>query len=272
MKVFVSVDAEGLSWTVHGSQTLQEGSDYQIFREIYTNEINAVVEGAIKGGATEVIINDAHGSSKNVLYKELHKNAKLILGDPKPLSMMQGVEISDKVFLLGYHSKAGTINGVLNHTYSSNIHRLWINNEEFGEIGLSASVAGKFGKAVTFFAGDKAAVEEAQKILEDTEFLILKEGISRYSAITPSLETVLENLKNASFNAIKRKGKPFTVDEPVDIKIEFLNSGMVDYCMLLPGVERKDGYTISLQAKDIIDAYRLFRLMVILSRGDHGGY
>ncbi len=272
MKVFLSVDAEGLSWTVHGSQTLNDGSDYNIFREVYTHEVNAIIEGALKGGAEEVIVNDAHGSSKNILYKELHKKSKLILGDPKPLSMMQGVENSDVVFLLGYHSKAGTINGVLNHTYSSNVHRLWINNEEFGEIGLSASVAGKFRKPVTLFAGDKAAVLEAEKIIEDAEFLVLKEGISRYSAITPSFSDVIETLENASKNAIKRKGKPLIIDEPVEVKIEFLNSGMVDYCMLLPGVERLDGYTITFQAKDIIEAYKMFRLMIVLSRGDHGGY
>jgi D-amino peptidase len=272
MKILISVDAEGLGWTVSGTQTLNEGKDYEMFRDIYTDQVNSVIEGAIKGGATEILVNDAHGSSRNILYKNLHKKAKLIIGDPKPNSMMEGIDLVDKVFLLGYHSKAGTIKGVLNHTFSSNVYKLWINGKEFGEIGLSAALAGKFNKAVTFFVGDLAAVNEAKKMIEDAEFVITKEGISRYSAITYSHFEVNEMLREAAVKAVKRKGKVFKVEEPVKIKIEFLNSGMVDYCLLVPGVKSVDGYTITLEAKDMIDAYRMFRLMVRLSGGEHGGY
>ncbi len=272
MKILISVDAEGLSWTVSGTQTFSDGKDYQIFREIYTDQVNSVIEGALQGGATEILVNDAHGSSKNILYKNLHKKAKLIIGDPKPNSMMEGIELVDKVFLLGYHSKAGTIQGVLNHTYSSNVYRLWINGIEFGETGLSTSIAGKFKKPVTFFAGDLAAVNEAKKFIKDAEFVVTKEGISRYSAITYSHYEVNEMLREAAVKAVKKNGKIFKVEEPVKIKIEFLNSGMVDYCLLVPGVKSIDGYTIEFEAKDMIDAYKMFRVMVTLSHGDHGGY
>jgi D-amino peptidase len=272
MKILISVDAEGLSWTVHGSQTLNDGQDYQIFRDIYTEQVNSVIIGALEGGANNVLINDAHGSSRNIIYKNLHKNANLIIGDPKPLSMMQGIEQSDKAFLLGYHSKAGTINGVLNHTYSSNVHKLWLNGEEFGEIGLSAAVAGKLNKSIVFVAGDSAAIKEAEKIIDYAEFIVLKEGISRYSAITPSYNDALKILREGAKNAVKRNGKPFKVEEPINVKMEFLNSGMADYCTLVPFVKRIDGYTIEFEAKDIFDAYKLFRVMVVLSRGDHGGY
>ncbi|MGC8672445.1 MAG: M55 family metallopeptidase [Thermoplasmata archaeon] len=272
MKIFISVDAEGLSWTVHGSQTLNDGQDYQIFREIYTDQVNAVISGALEAGAEEILVNDAHGSSKNIIYKNLNSRARLVIGDPKPMSMMQGVEESEKAFLIGYHSKAGTLNGVLNHTYSSNVHRLWLNGEELGEIGLSAAVAGKFNKPVTMLAGDYAAVKEAEKILDDVEFIVLKEGISRYSAITLSYMETMEALKKGAKSAVSRKGKPFKVDEPVTLRLEFLNSGMADYSTLLPDVKRLDGYTVEYEVKDIIDAYKIFRLLVFLSRGDHGGY
>jgi D-amino peptidase len=272
MKILISVDAEGLGWTVSGSQTLSEGSDYQIFREIYTEQVNAVIDGAIKGGASEIYINDAHGSSKNILYKNLHKKARLIIGDPKPNSMMEGIEFADKVFLLGYHSKAGTVKGVLNHTYSSNVHRLFVNGEEFGEIALSTSVAGKFGKSVTFFAGDLAAVNEAKKYINNAEFVVMKEGISRYSAITYSLDQLKDVLTEAARNAVSKDGTVYSIKEPANIKIEFLNSGMADYCLLVPGVRRIDGYTVEFEAKVIIEGYRMFRLMVKLSSSEHGGY
>jgi D-amino peptidase len=272
MKILISSDAEGVSWTTHGSQVLPEGRDYQAFREIYTMEINALVEGALKNGADEVFIADSHDSGRNIIYSRLHKKARLITGTPRPLSMVQGVDLADSLFLFGYHSMAGTINGVLNHTYSTNVHMLRINGRKMGEIGLSAAVSGKFGKPVILVAGDSAAVKEAGEILEDCEFVTLKEGITRYSSITYSLEESMEILGKGAQNAMKRRGKVFQVKEPVDMEIEFINTGMADYASIIPGFERIDGYTLRVIAKDIIDAYRYFRVAITIASGDHGGY
>ncbi|MEM0502775.1 MAG: M55 family metallopeptidase [Thermoplasmata archaeon] len=141
-----------------------------------------------------------------------------------------------------------------------------------GEIGLSAAVAGKFGKNVTFVAGDRSAISEAMEILEDFEYVVLKEGISRYSAITYSYEDSIEMLKEAAYNATKRVGKTFRLKEPILMEIEFINTGMADYASLIPLFERVNGYRIKIKANDIIEAYKYFRAALVLASSDHGGY
>ena len=82
MNILISADAEGISWTTHGSQVLKEGNDFNLFREIYTAEINSIVEGAIKGGVDNIILTDSHDSGRNIIYSKLQRKIKLITGTP----------------------------------------------------------------------------------------------------------------------------------------------------------------------------------------------
>lgn len=272
MKVLISVDAEGLQGITFGTQVLPNLDLYQEGREAMTDSINAVAEGAFKGGASSVTIVDAHDGNRNIPAGKVMREARLISGWPKELSMVEGARDSDILFMVGYHSRAGSIHGVLDHTYSTNVHRLWINGLEMGEIGLSAAVAGKLGVRSALVAGDTAAVNEARAMLSDCEFVTLKDGLSRYSANSLSSKDALDLLRSSAERAVKRHGTQFIVKEPVKVKIEFQNSGMADNCMLLPGTIRKDAYSVETEGPDIIDAYRLFRVMVSLSSFYHGEY
>lgn len=272
MKVLISVDAEGLHGITFGNQVSPAMKDYDIAREIMAQSVNCVARGAMIGHAEAVTVVDSHDGNRNIYAESLDSGISLISGWPKELSMVEGVKDADKLFFLGYHPRAGTEHGVLDHTYSTNVHRLWINGEEFGEIGLSASVSGHFNVPVVFMAGDRAAVNEAQKIIDDAEFVVLKEGLSRYSAKTMVPVDAEASLEKAAENAMKRKGKPFRIEGKVEVKLEFQNTGMADNCMTLPGTVRNDGYTVTVEGKDIVDAYRLFRILVSLSSFDHGGY
>ncbi|EQD40640.1 peptidase M55 D-aminopeptidase, partial [mine drainage metagenome] len=181
MRVLISVDAEGLQGITFGTQVLPKLDLYQEGRDAMTDSINAVAEGAFRGGATSVTIVDSHDGNRNIPAGKVMREARLISGWPKELSMVEGARGSDLLFMVGYHSRAGTLHGVLDHTYSINVHRLWINGQEMGEIGFSAAVAGKLGVRSAMVAGDTAAVNEARAILPDCEFVTLKDGLSRYS-------------------------------------------------------------------------------------------
>ena len=272
MRILVSVDMEGLNGLTHGSQVLPEMREYSLGRETATRSINATTKGIRSGGADEIYVVDAHDENRNIRVLELDNQVNLISGYPKPLSMVEGIKTCDKAFLLGYHSKAGTVSGVLDHTYSTNVHRLKVNGEEMGEIGLSAGVSGFFGKPVVFFAGDKAAVSEANKVIEEAEFVVLKEGISRYSATNMPMEKSNDELTSAAKKATVLKGKTFSVGSPVSISLEFQNSGMADSCMIFPGLDRIDAYTVAIDAENILQAYQIFRILVSLSKTDHGNY
>src|SRR3990170_4507421 len=90
VKVFISVDMEGIAGVVSGNQTGTSGPDYSFGRRMMTAEANAAIAGAFEAGATEVIVNDSHGSMINLQPDQIDRRATLITGSPKPFSMMQG--------------------------------------------------------------------------------------------------------------------------------------------------------------------------------------
>jgi D-amino peptidase len=58
MKVFLSVDMEGVAGIADWAQCLAGGDDYALGRELLVGEVNAAIEGALAGGATEILVND----------------------------------------------------------------------------------------------------------------------------------------------------------------------------------------------------------------------
>ncbi len=111
LKVYISVDMEGIWGVVHADQTSPGTPEYAEARKWMAADVNAAIRGAFFAGATEVVVNDSHGSMRNIDPGDLDPKATLITGTPKPLSMMQGIDPSFQACLLiGYHAKAGTEN------------------------------------------------------------------------------------------------------------------------------------------------------------------
>src|SRR2546426_1673792 len=140
MRVYISVDMEGIAGVVHESQTDPTtpalAAEYARFRRFMNAEANAAVEGALAAGATRVLVNDSHWFMRNLLAEELHQTAELVSGDPKPRSMMQGIDQQggfDAALFIGYHARAGTRNAILDHTYADRIHDVRLNQQPVGE-------------------------------------------------------------------------------------------------------------------------------------------
>jgi D-amino peptidase len=117
--VLISVDMEGVAGIATRQQIHPGGRDYPIARALMTAEANAAVAGAFGGGATSVVVNDSHGPMDNLLGEQLDQRADHVVGDPKPLDMVQEVSPQTGVVLfVGYHAGAADPAGVLAHTYS----------------------------------------------------------------------------------------------------------------------------------------------------------
>src|SRR5205814_10656187 len=125
MRVYVSVDMEGIAGVVHESQTDPTtpafAAEYGRFRRLMTAEANAAVEGAVAAGATRVVVNDSHRCMRNLLAEELHQAPEHVAGDPKPRSMAQGIYEQapgdlDAAVFIGYHEHPGNRSGILDHT------------------------------------------------------------------------------------------------------------------------------------------------------------
>ena len=118
MRVYISADMEGVTGVTHSQDVIPGRSRYERFRGLLTADVNAAIEGAASGGATEFLVNEAHDGMRNVLLEDLDPRAEIIVGQRKPLSMMQGFEHADVAFFVGYHARAGA-EGVLSHTFDA---------------------------------------------------------------------------------------------------------------------------------------------------------
>jgi D-amino peptidase len=179
LKVFISVDMEGLAGVVNGPDVSPTGPDYGHFRAIMAGETNAAVEGAFKAGATEVVVRDSHGSKNNLLPSAVDRRARLLRGqgaDPK--NMMEGIdETFGAVVFIGYHAKAGTPNAILEHTSNGNVIDFSINGVSLPEGGYNALAAGLYNVPVVFVAGDRAVVEQIRGLLGPIDGVAVKEEI-----------------------------------------------------------------------------------------------
>ncbi len=270
LKVYISVDMEGITGLVERDQVTRGDIDYRMGRRLMTQETNAAVQGAIDAGATYVLVNDSHGSMLNILIDELHPAAHLITGHTKQFSMMEGIdEIFDAAVFIGYHARPGTTGGILDHTYSSaTVFSIKINGIEMPELGINAWLAGHYGVPVVFVSGDKTTCEQTAEILGNQVMtLAVKEGVGRSAAKNLPLETAHRLIREKTKEAVEKRGgvQPYTLSMPYEFEIVFLKSENADNPSLIPGVERIDGRTIRYKSDNAPEAFKLMCALVALS-------
>lgn len=268
MKLFISVDMEGITGLPDYTFVESNKHNYERARRIMTQEANAIVEGALSTGVKEVLVNDSHSKMNNLLVEELHPEASLITGDLKPYSMVQSLDESyiGAVFA-GYHSRAGQP-GVMSHSMIFGVRNMYINDVVIGELGLNAYVAGYYGVPVIMVAGDDGACREAEALIPGIITAAVKQSISRSAVKTLHPQKSQALLKEKMAEAIKKRDEilPLIPPEQPVLKIEFTNYGQAEWAALMPGCEIIEGTTIvKFEAKDILEAYRAMLVMVELA-------
>ncbi len=270
MKIYISADMEGISSIVSLGQTVPGNRNYERACHLMTREVNAVVESALKNGATEVVVNDSHNNMDNILIEEFHSRASLISGSPKPLSMMQGIDESfDAVFFIGYHARPGTTQAVIDHTYTFRVLEARINDKPMSEAGLNGRLAGYYGVPVIFISGDQAAVSCAEEELKNPVGVVVKRAVGRQSAEIYPFNKVNDRIETGVNEAMKNMGKiePTTENGSTELKIKFTLAAMADMTQLIPGVKRVDGRTVSFISDDYLEIFKVFRAMLSLTSG-----
>ncbi|MCD6484444.1 MAG: M55 family metallopeptidase [Candidatus Odinarchaeota archaeon] len=272
MKAFISIDLEGLPFIVSREHLTVKGALYNEARRIATRVVLTVVEELHAQGVDDIRVADSHGPMVNILPEEMPEYVSLLRGFPRPVCMVNGIEKSDFVVFLGYHAKAGTAHSTFDHTYSgSTIASLELNGIPVSEFLLNTYFAGHFDVHVALVAGSKALIEDdVKKFTPWAEYVILKQSTSRYGAWSPSMKVIEKELKKATVKGVQKFSnnmlKPLKLNYPIDVSVEFLSSAMADIAELLPGTERLGGRKIKFQAKDIVEAYKTFELLVMAVR------
>lgn len=272
MKLLIAVDMEGITGVVTWNHVDPGHAEYQRFRRLMTQDVNAAIRGAKEGGADEIVVTDGHWNSDNILIEELDPRAKLNSGTPSPFSMVQGIDQAvDAVFFIGYHARMGTQAAILDHTWSSaRVQNLYLNSRVSGETGLNASLCGHFGAPVLLISGDQAVNAEAEEWIPGIEHVVVKRASSRWSAEVLPPEVTYEMIRVGAARAVENflKGKapaPVRQSYPVTVGVDFLYSEMGDKAALLPGSQRIDGRKIEVTLPDMPAAYQAFRAAVTLA-------
>jgi D-amino peptidase len=273
MRLLIAADMEGISGVVNWDHVNIEHPEYQRFRHIMTQDVNAAVRGALEGGATEIVVSDGHWNGTNILINELDTHARLNTGSPAPFSMVQGVNQGvDAALFIGYHARMGTANAILDHTWSSaRVANLWINGRISGETGLNGSVCGAFGVPVLMVSGDQAVCAEAAEWIPGILPVQVKQAHGRNSAECLPLAEAQGRIQAGAGQAVRAflagtGPKPLQTSTPVTVALEFLYSDMAERAALCPGAVRREGRIVEISAVDMPAAYLAFRALVNLAQ------
>lgn len=259
LKVFISVDLEGIAGVVNGGETGSSGADYHRVRVLTTLEANAAVEGALEAGATEIVVRDGHGAKTNIIPELLHRDAKLLRGvTDRPENMMLGLDDSfDAVVFIGYHAKAGTDQGILAHTSSGNVIDLSVNDVSLPEAGYNAVLAGLHGVPVALVAGDNWICDQVVELFGDVVTVETKIGMGTATlALHP--EVVREKIRGATAEALGdlARFEPYELEAPYTMVLKVRRERE-----LYPGAERTATGEATFTSDDFLAVMDAFNAM-----------
>ena len=270
MKLFLSTDFEGVSGIVAWEQIIEGNSEYEQGRRLLTNEVNAVISGALEGGAKEFVINDSHHYMRNLHPQELLGKATLITGKHKPMYMMEGLDSSfDGICFVGYHGSIGAQQAVLSHTYNpAAIWEVRINGDVVGESAINALVATHYNVPIILISGDEATVQEAQNIAPNAEKVIVKQSLGRFAAAHIHPTVACEMLQKGASRAVRHVKEMHSpvFTRPVSLEVTFLVADMAEMALWVRGVERVGPRIVKISSEDLLELYRMFVTVVTLTR------
>jgi D-amino peptidase len=266
MKVYISVDMEGIACVTHMDHIKLEGAAYEAARKWTTAEANAAIEGVLEAGADEIVVSDGHGKMQNLIPDELQEDITLVQGIPRPLLMMEGIDDTfNAALFVGYHARSKSGYGTLAHSFSGRlVNEVRLNQEPVSEAVFNAAVAGHFGVPVVLVSGDDKLAEEIAEKIPWAERVITKWAISGSSARNLTPKASQEKLRNASKTAISRIGsmKAFQLSSPIIFEVEFKSPYQVFLVSDIPGMKPVNSVTVSYSGTDMIEISRIWRLML----------
>jgi D-amino peptidase len=259
MRVLIMSDMEGVSGIVDWQQVNGGAPMFEEGRRLYTEEINAAVRGARAGGATEIVVVDCHGAGGGWNFNSLVPD--LLDPDCEWVAHHHWTGYTellergcDAALFVAMHAMAGTPEGVLSHTVSSEAwHNLWFNGVLVGETAINAALCGHWGCPVLLVTGDQATCDEARALLGDgLTTVAVKRGLSRFSARQippPRARRMIEEGARQALQDLKAV-RPYDPGKPCEVVIEVVSPDRADRFRNRPGVEIPDPRRVVSRAPD----------------------
>jgi len=281
VKVFISVDMEGISGLVRWADVVTRGIDFERNRGLMTLDANAAIAGAFDGGAIDVVVEENHGVEElcDLLIDEVDPRCHVVRGAGRPGATTMAALDSDigVVLLVGHHARAGSRPGIMAHTISYEKFRsVRVNDSDCGEPEIFAIRAGELGVPVGMLSGDQIATEQLCKRAPWAEAVIVKTALSNVSGdvIPPSrareliragAQRAVERAKRGELPAYRDETAPYAIE--VEMR-EPITGGLKENLNVLGEFEIVDDRTVRTSADDMDLG---FRRIAYLGFGDRPG-
>ncbi len=260
MKVYISVDMEGISGVVHGDELTAGTAPWERARRWMTADVIAACDGAFAAGATEIVVVDGHGGMRNLVFEDLPAGVIAHRGPAsgRVMCQVEGLDDSfDCVLLVGYHSMAGS-EGLLSHTWHGGVvAQFRLNGVPIGETAITAAVAGHHGVPVVLAVGDQVLAAEAARTVAGIRTVTVKQFTGRQNASCLPLPTTGDMIRTAAEAAVAGRSNvtPTVTPTPVVIEIDTQSHRQADRITRFLPVERVDVRTIRITTNDVPAAF-----------------
>ncbi|MCW8198688.1 aminopeptidase [Verminephrobacter aporrectodeae subsp. tuberculatae] len=268
MKVLISTDIEGVAGVYHAEQARPGNPEFERARLLMAQEANAAIAGAFDAGATRVLVNDSHGSFRNMPPDVLDARAHVVQGKPRYLGMVAGVEEGvDALCMVGYHARAQG-RGILAHTINGFAFAgVWLGAQELGEAGLYGALAGEYGVPVVMGSGDDVFIAENRPLFPHATFVQTKRATGCHSGVSLSPEESRQAIRAGAAQALAaRSGAvPLVFKGPQTVTLRTQSPAQADLFCQWPAFERVDGVTLRFTAATVEAAVRMLNCCSAMS-------
>jgi len=270
VKVFISADIEGIAGVMRPEQCNPAHADYAAARELMEQEVNAAIDGAFAGGATEVTVADSHAMMQNLRAERIDARARLVQGKPRGLSMVEGLQHQryDGLMFIGYHSAAGE-RGVLAHTINGRaFYRVSLNGEAVGESDLYAAAAAELNVPLWLVSGDDELQRWIAERYPQSGYVCVKRALSQTAAESLSPQRARAEIRERAMQQV-RQGARLPVERrfmpPYRLTLMAAKPVLADLFSLVPGVERQDALTVAFDSDNMAAPIRLLSVFSYLA-------
>lgn len=227
MKYLVAIDMEGVNYVVgEPYQSILPGlKDYDVAVKEGAKELNVIIQALYDCGAEQVYVWDNHSHGHNLDFAHDVDPRAIDVGLDR--CSIERMNFADKlgidgVIFLGYHSKEGTLNGVLAHTYSSvGIQYFKLNGKAVGEFFLDSAIATSKNIPVLMLVSDDKGAMEGKEVSNELVTVTTKYGTGRNSAVFRDNDELMKDLYDSTVAAVKAGGIKNKLTFPLKLEIRY---------------------------------------------------
>ena len=259
-KVLILYDMEGISGVESHDQITMGKKGYETGRRLLTRDVNAAIRGLKAGGATTIVVADAHGSGNkeaDILLEEMDTTARF---DFRSLSNEPYIDCIDSTFdavvCIGMHARAFT-KGFIAHTYTDDIS-FNVNGHELTETDIIALSAARFGIPVIMVSGDDVLQQQLASYYPHLQYATVKYSKSfSLCTVLPETEAHQKIYESARLAMQQyQTAAAYRTTAPFVFTLSFRTPKQLKKAQALEGTKRKDNRSLEFVADDFASGFK----------------